>query len=234
MKPDGGITGLFRRIRPAAAVLFFLAAAALPVAHGQDADRDILARTEQTLAGLDSFQADFEQSYFSMTVSTPLREKGRLFYQKPGRMRWEYRGGSSQIVVLNDDVMETFVPEENQLIRQKIPEEQADGAIFGLLSGRAGLTEAFRVENSPFPGAEGPVHQLKLTPVEEGETAYLLVEIDARTYFLRRVILFDWAGNKNEFAFSRLKTNPRLGPDVFTIKVPNGCEIIDNVDSRQR
>ncbi len=214
--------------------LFFLVLVSGPASPGQDAERDILARTEQTLAGLDSFQADFEQSYFSMTVSTPLREKGRLFYQKPGRMRWEYRGGSSQIVVLNDGVMETFVPEENQLIRQKIPEEQADGAIIGLLSGRAGLTEAYRVENSPFPGAKGPVHQLKLTPLEEGETAYLLVEIDARTYFLRRVILFDWAGNKNEFTFSRLKTNPRLGPDVFTIKIPDGCEIIDNVDSRQR
>ncbi|MCX6567068.1 MAG: outer membrane lipoprotein carrier protein LolA [Candidatus Aminicenantes bacterium] len=201
---------------------------------GQAAERDILVRTEQTLAGLDSFQTDFEQSFFSMTVSEPLREKGRLFYQKPGRMRWEYRGGSSQIVVLNDGVMETFDPGENQLIRQRIPEEQTNGAIFGLLSGRARLADAYKVENSPFPGAEGPVHQLKLTPVEEGETAYILVEIDARTFFLRRAILFDWAGNKNEFAFSRLKTNPRLGPDVFTIKVPDGCEIIDDVDSRQR
>jgi outer membrane lipoprotein carrier protein len=217
-----------------AGVLFFLMAFNGFVASGQDAERDILARTEQTLAGLDSFQTDFEQSFFSMTVSEPLREKGRLFYQKPGRMRWEYRGGSSQIVVLNDGVMETFDPGENQLIRQKIPEEQANGAIFGLLSGRTHLAETYQVEKSPFPGAEGPVHQLKLTPVEEGETAYILVEIDARTYFLRRVILFDWAGNKNEFAFSRLKTNPRLGPDVFTIKVPDGCEIIDDVAFRQR
>jgi len=230
MNPDGGINKTIRLIFSVVLAGFFL-----PTLYsGQIQPRDILARTEQTLAGLDSFQADFEQSYFSMTVSTPLREKGRLFYQKPGRMRWEYRGGSSQIVVLNDGVMETFDPEENQLIRQKIPEEQANEAIFGLLSGRAGLTEACQVENSPFPGAEGPVHQLKLTPVEEGETAYILVEIDARTYFLRRVILFDWAGNKNEFAFSRLKTNPRLGPDVFTIKVPDGCEIIDDVAPRQR
>ena len=168
-----------------------------------------------------------------MTVSNPLREKGRLFFQKPGRMRWEYEGGSGQIVVLNDDILETYDPEENQLIRRRIPEEQADGAIFGLLSGQARLVEAYQAENSPFPGAEGPVHQLKLTPVEEGETAYLLVEIDARTYFLRRVIIFDWAGNKNEFSFSRLKTNPRLGPGLFAIEVPDGCEIIDDVDARR-
>jgi outer membrane lipoprotein-sorting protein len=205
----------------------------LRASPAQIPERDILARTEQTLAGFASFQADFEQTYFSMTVSNPLREKGRLFYQKPGRMRWEYESGSRQIVVLNDGVMETYDPEENQLLRRRVPEEQADGAIFGLLSGRARLAESHRVENSPFPGAEGPVHQLKLTPIEESETAYILVEIDARTYFLRRVIIFDWAGNKNEFSFSRLKTNPRLGPALFGIEVPDGCEIIDDVDARR-
>ena len=73
-----------------------------------------------------------------------------------------------------------------------------------------------------------------MTPKEEGETAYILLEIDARTYLLRRVVLFDWADNKNEFTFSRLKTNPRLGPDIFTIKVPAGCEIIDDVAPRKR
>jgi len=189
---------------------------------------------ENTLAALSSFQADFEQNYFSVTVSAPLREKGRLFYQKPGRMRWEYKSGTAQVVVFKNDVLETYDPEENQLLRQQIPEDQARGAIFGLISGQARLAETYRVEDSPFPGAEGPVHQLKLTPIEEGETAYILVEIDARTLLLHRVIIFDWAGNKNEFAFSRLKTNPRLEPDLFTLKVPADCEIIEDAATRKR
>jgi outer membrane lipoprotein carrier protein len=201
---------------------------------GQTQPRDILVRAENALAALNSFQADFEQAFFSTTVSTPLREKGRLFFQKPGRMRWVYEGTSSQIVVLKDGVIETYDPEENQLLRQKLPEGQTDTAIFGLLSGQARLSEAYEVENSPFPGAEGPVYQLKLTPKEEGETAYILLEIDARTYLLRRVVLFDWAYNKNEFVFSRLKTNPRLGSETFKIAVPPGCEIIDNVAPRKR
>ncbi len=234
MRPGGGnFKGLDRR-RMIAGAVFCLAGLLLPSWADEDAARDVFLRSERTLAALNSFQADFEQAYFSMTVSEPLREKGRLFYRKPGRMRWEYRGGSGQIIVLSDGVMETLIPEENQLIRQIIPDDQADGALFGLLSGRTGLADAYRIENNPFPGAEGPVHQLKLTPLEEGETAYLLVEIDARTFFLRRVVLFDWAGNKNEFTFSRLKTNPRLGPSVFAIEVPDGCEIIDNVDPRRR
>lgn len=220
--------------RPAVAIciLFFLQAAASPA--GQTVEKGILARMEATLAGFNAFQADFEQTFHSATVSKPLQEKGRLTYRKPGRMRWEYRGGTGQIVVLNEGVLETYDPEENQLIRRRLPDDESNNAIFGLMSGQARLAESYRVENSPFPGAEGPVHQLKLTPVEEGETAYLLVEIDARTFFLRRVIIVDWAENRNEFAFSRLKANPRLGPDAFAIKVPEGCEIIDETVSRKR
>jgi len=201
---------------------------------GQVHPRDILVRAEKALAALNSFQADFEQAFFSSTVSTPLKEKGRLFFQKTGLMRWVYEGPSAQIIVLRDGVLETYDPEENQLHRQKLPKEQTDTAIFGLLSGQARLSETYDVENNPFPGGEGPVHQLKLTPKEESETNYILLEIDARTDLLRRVVLFDWAFNKNEFTFSRLKINPRLGPDIFKIAVPAGCEIIDDVTPRKR
>lgn len=204
------------------------------LAGRENQEREILLRTEKTLAALSSLQADFEQAYFSATVSTPLREKGRLYYRKPGRMRWEYQSGTSQVVVFSGGVLETYDPEENQLIRQEIPEDQAQGTIFGFISGEARLAETYRAEKSPFPGAEGPVHQLKLTPIEEGETAYILMEIDARTDLLRRVILFDWAGNKNEFAFSRLKINPSLEPGLFTLQVPADCEIIEDAGIRKR
>ncbi|MHB8053756.1 MAG: LolA family protein [Candidatus Aminicenantales bacterium] len=233
MKPGEGRENRSGRYIPAFFILFVLGYPVFGASARQNPERDILVRTESTLAGLSSLQADFEQAYFSATVSTPLREKGRLYYRKPGLMRWEYQGGTSQVVVLNNSVLETYDPEENQLIRQQVPEDQVQGTIFGLISGQARLAETYRVENSPFPGAEGAVHQLKLTPVEEGETAYILVEIDARTSLLRRAIIFDWAGNKNEFAFSRLKTNLLLDPDLFTLKVPADCEIIEDAATRK-
>ena len=221
----------YRRLACGAVLLLVFSAAA---AARENSEREILLRTEKTLAALSSLQADFEQTYFSATVSAPLREKGRLYYRKPGLMRWEYRGGTSQVVVFADGILETYDPEENQLIRQRIPDDQAQGTIFGFISGEARLAETYRAETSPFPGAEEPVYQLKLTPIEEGETAYILVEIDARTDLLRRVILFDWAGNKNEFAFSRLKTNLPLDPDLFTVRVPADCEIIEDAGIRER
>ncbi|MBN1937967.1 MAG: outer membrane lipoprotein carrier protein LolA [Candidatus Aminicenantes bacterium] len=222
-------------LRPAAFFFFLVILSVFgQTVPRQESEREILARTEQTLAALDSLQADFEQTYFSATVSTPLKDKGRLYYQKPGKMRWEYRGKSRQIIVLNDGILETFDPEDNQLLRRLLPADEANHAIFGLLTGQGRLTETYRVENSSFPGAEGSVHQLKLTPLEEGETSRILVEIDARTRLLRRVILFDWADNKNEFTFSRLRTNTRPAAGLFSIVVPEDCEIIDDTVPRKR
>ena len=198
--------------------------------------QDIVRRAEAAASALESFQTEFEQTFFSSSVEIPHREKGRLSYQKPGRMRWEYTGPKEErkIFVYKDGRLLSYYPADNQLIHQTIPEDEPGTEIFGLLSGRGRPADRFTVEMSPFPSEGGPAHRLRLTPREEGETAYILLEIEAKTFFIRKVVIFDWAGNKNELFFSRLKTNPRLAPDVFEIQVPADCEIIDDAPARKR
>jgi outer membrane lipoprotein carrier protein len=215
--------------------VFFLQARAVqtPALTAQD----ILRKAEAAAAAWPSFQADFEQTLYPSSLDTPHKEKGRLFYQKPGRMRWDYAEPKEErkTYVYDSGLLQSYFPADNQLIRQAIPEDGSGPDVFGLLSGRANLGDRYAVEISPFPTDAGPSHQLKLTPRdEEGETSYVLLEIDARTFFIRWVIAFDWAGNKNELRFSRLKTNPRLDPDTFRIKVPPDCEIIDDAPTRKR
>jgi outer membrane lipoprotein carrier protein len=192
-----------------------------------------VARLEKTLASLTSFQADFDQSSFLASMARPLREKGRLLVQKPDMMRWEYEGADPKTYVYKAGLFLQFIPEDNQLIRQRVPEEQSPSDIRGLLTGKARLAEGFEIEDSPFPGAAPGAVQAKLTPKEENETQYLLLEIDSADWMVRRVIRFDWMGNKTEYAFSRFKANPRLAKDAFEIKIPPGCEIIDDPGPRK-
>jgi len=201
------------------------------------APRDVLKKATAAAAALSSFQADFEQTLYPSTLAPPHREKGRLLYQKPGRMRWEYTEPKDErkTYVYDNGLLLSYFPEDNQLIRRTIPEDEAGTEIFALLSGRGNLEERYDVESSPFPGRGGPSHQLKLTPkAEEGETDYILVEFDAKTLLIRKAVIFDWAGNKNELDFSRLKTNPPLPADAFHIQVPPDCEIIDDAPARKR
>ncbi|MBM3295129.1 MAG: outer membrane lipoprotein carrier protein LolA [Candidatus Aminicenantes bacterium] len=199
--------------------------------------REVLKKAAAAASALSSFQADFEQSLFPSNLASPYREKGRVIYQKPGRMRWEYTEPKDErkTYVYDNGLLLSYFPADNQLVRRTIPEDEAGAEIFALLSGRGDIEERYEVEASPFPGGDGPSHQLKLTPKDkEGETSYILVEIDARTFFLRKAVLFDWAGNKNEMDFLRWRPNPRLPPNAFIIDVPPDCEIIDDAPPRKR
>jgi outer membrane lipoprotein carrier protein len=212
-----------RRVLSVLAGLTFVCAA-LPA---QETAEAVLNRVEKALAAIDAFQADFEQSSVSQAVSKPLVQKGRLIFSKPDRMRWEYAAPERNIYVFADGLLLSYFPEDNQLWRQKIPKEKYETEILALLAGRGSLTRKYAVENSPFPGGGPGLAQLKLTPREESDYSYLLLEIDRAAASIRRLIFFGWGGDRQEFAFSRFKTGIRPAADLFTIKVPKDCEIID-------
>jgi outer membrane lipoprotein carrier protein len=225
-----------RRAAPGKAMIgWILLALAAGGASGQAvAPKEALGRLEKTLAALTSFQADFDQTSFLASRAKPLHEKGRLTVQKPDLMRWEYEGAEPKIYVYRSGMFLQYIPEDNQLIRQRLPEEQSPSDVRGLLTGKARLAAGFDAEESPFPGGAPGAVQLKLTPRDESETQYLLLEIDSKDWMVRRLVRFDWAGNKTEYALSRIKANPRLPKDAFEIKVPPDCEIIDDPGPRKK
>jgi outer membrane lipoprotein carrier protein len=217
-----------------AVLLLAALAGPAPLAQAQVPPQEIVARFERNLRSLTAFQADFEQTSTSSSLSTPLREKGRLAVKKDDLMRWDYTAPEKKTFVFNAGLLQSYFPEDNQLWRQKLAPEDYEGDIPAILIGQARLAERYDVENSPFPGASPGTPQLKLTPKAEEDGTFLLIEIDPSTWMLRRALLFDWAGNKTEFAFSRFKANPRLDARYFEIKVPADCEIIDGEAPRKK
>jgi outer membrane lipoprotein-sorting protein len=149
-------------------------------------------------------------------------------------MRWEYGEPEKNIYVYKAGLLLSYFPEDNQLWRQRIPPEQSQMEIMDLLSGKGGWADRYIVEDNPFPDSAPGSVQLKLTPREEGDYAYFLLEIDGRGGLLRRAIFFDAGGNRTEFAFSRLKPGVRLADSTFEIAVPKDCEIIDDTASLKR
>ncbi|MGB7296691.1 MAG: outer membrane lipoprotein carrier protein LolA [Candidatus Aminicenantales bacterium] len=207
-------------------VILFLSAEYLSASISpQEAARNI----EKNLASLSSLQAEFEQSYFSASLATPLLEKGKLFLEKPDRMRWEYQEPERNIYVYKEGVSLAYFPEDNQLFRHTLSPEEKDWAVFSLLTGRARLIETYTIEAAEFPTDKKTSVQLKLIPLEEGELSYILIETDPRTWLLERAIFLDWAGNKQEFRFSGFKLNPRFDARIFELEVPPDCEIIDDL-----
>jgi outer membrane lipoprotein carrier protein len=192
------------------------------------------SRIEARLQAARSLRSEYEHLYYSMTASEPLREKGRLLFQKPDRMRWDSREPEAQTFLYKDGLILFYIPGEKQLIRSRASGDRSELEILSLLSGQKSLTDAYLVDESPFPTDARNAVQIRLTPKVEGEFTYILLETDAATWLIRKAVFFDWAGNKQEFRFSRIEVDPRLSPDLFDLKVPPGTEIIEDDASRER
>lgn len=192
---------------------------------GQTAE-EIAEKTEVRLRSFQSLQANFEQFYYSSTISTPLQERGKVYLKKPGWMKWEYQDPEKKIFLLKDKLYQAYYPEDNQLVQNIFTNENDETEILSLLSGHKPILEHYSVELSPFPTENTNVYQLKLTPLEEEADTFILLEINTKTWLIQKAIFFDWAGNKQEFHFSQMKTNVRLPKDTFELKVPPDVEII--------
>jgi outer membrane lipoprotein carrier protein len=198
------------------------AGAALPPVTPRQAVRNL----EAAFAALRSLEAEFEQQHSSAVIATPLQETGKFYFQKPDRMRWEYGEPEPQVFVFKEGRVWNYVPDDNQLFLYALSPEQQNAAVFELLTGRARLEDDYLIEPAEFPTGRKPAVQIKLVPKKDADFTHILVELDARTWLIDRLITLDWAGSRQEFTFRKLKINPRLPPSTFEIKVPAGTEII--------
>lgn len=214
------------KIIAAGPALIVILALAVPFLPGQTAER--AAKLEQALRNVKSLQAEFDQYYYSVTVSTPLHEKGRFYFRKPDLMRWEYIDPDPKVFLYKDEVFSQYYPEDNQLIRSGLSKAQYESEILTLLSGQKRLKDDYLVEQDVSTPAARAAGRLKLTPRVEGDYAWITLEPDPRTGLIARAVFQDWAENRTEFIFSKIKENAALKPSVFTLTVPPDCEIIDD------
>ena len=194
---------------------------------------DTALKVERKLRSVQSIQSNFNQIYYSSSVSAPLIEKGKFYFKKPDLMKWEYKDPEEKTFLYKEGVFLEYYPEDKELYRNSSFKENYESEILSLLSGQKNLNDDYSIEPSPFPSENKEAPQLKLTPREEGEYTHILLEIDERTWLIRRAIFFDWAGNKNEFKFSQIKTDVRLSNKVFELKIPADVEIIEDESDKK-
>ncbi len=190
---------------------------------------DAVKNLERRLSSLQSLQADFEQVEYSASIATPLSEKGKFYFQKPDLMRWEYRDPEWNVYLYKGGISLAYFPEDKQLFRHVLSPEEKDSEVFALLTGKRKLEANYFVESASFPSKKKAPVQLKLTPKQEGEFSFILLEINEKTWLIERAVFFDWAENKREFHFSEVKANPHLAAKVFELDIPPDCEVIDDL-----
>lgn len=208
-------------------LLAFLGFRVLTAAAAELAADEVARRLENRLKSITTLRADFRQFYYSNSSPEPMTGQGQVFIRRPNRMRWEYSTPEKQIFLLKDNNFWLYFPEDKQLIKNAAQSEVLESEVLGLLSGNFSLSERYRIEFNPFPSDRKNVYQLRLQPVEEGQFSYILLEIDRQTWLITKAVFFDPAGGKLEYHFSRMVTGRKIPEEIFDLRLPPDCEIIE-------
>src|SRR5262245_38664222 len=99
-----------------------LAVLALAVPARADALKDVLARLQARYDDTRTMQADFRQTVESKTLAGTLESKGKVAFEKPNRMRWDYDPPDPQTIVGDGETLWIYQPDLKQVIKAPLGE----------------------------------------------------------------------------------------------------------------
>lgn len=209
---------------PAPCLLFLLLALPAP-----DQLENIVRRLEEHYNRLETLKASFVQLYRAEERAAVREEAGTVYLKKPGRMRWEYTRPEVKLFISDGKMVYLYAPEDRQVTRMPARESADVRTPLRFLLGRMNLKRSFgRIEMvQDFAPLDPGNSVLRLLPKSQGERfKELRVEVDQQSR-IRRLVIYDQDGSRNDFRLTGEEANPRLDPALFRFVIPPGVEVVD-------
>jgi len=204
-----------------------LLAAAL-LATGAPADKpQVVAGLQAWLDGTRTLDLRFRQSLVSGALGTSVSESGRLYLERPGKIRWDYLDPERKIALLLGDRTILYLEEERTMSRGRLSGEQ--GLFPKLLAGGSRVDELFTATlvATPTTGGRG-AYRLRLVPKADAAAASsVTLTLRPPSFSIEGAELLDETGNRTTYTFSDVKRNRSLPDAVFGFEPPPGTEIVD-------
>jgi len=175
------------------------------------------------LNGLETYSAAFEQRLYDETGKELEKSVGVFYLRRPGMFHWAYLEPYSQLIISDGSTLWIYDEDLAQVSIRNVSHhiEESPAAILG---GDVNIAEHYVViEQQP----EDDIRWLELTP-RDLESQYETIRLGIRQNHLVKMELFDNLKQKNLITFLDTKRNTRLNLDLFSFKVPEGVDVIDN------
>jgi outer membrane lipoprotein carrier protein len=180
-----------------------------------------LGAVDAWLAGTRTLESRFVQTLVSGALGTGLSESGRLWIERPGRMRWDYERPERKVAIVLGERTVLYLEEERQWIRGRLGEES--GLLPALLAGEKPLSALFTASEA------GSASKLRLRPREAnaGALEEIVLQVRPDTGEIEGAEVLDSAGNRTAYRFEGWKRNRKLPDGVFALEPPPGTEVVE-------
>jgi outer membrane lipoprotein carrier protein len=211
-----------------AIALVMLLALALPVTAQTPTLDDVIRGVEGAYGKMTDLKGEFTQSALNKSLNQTIDAKGVVYLKKGGKLRWEYVEPTKQEIVSDGKTIWIHTPQLNQVNTGPAP-EALSGPAGSFLSGLGKLRQHFNVRflNPAQPtDADGNV-VLDLMPKQPLPTlARLVLSLDAKSYDVRKAVVYDQFENTVTMTFTKLAINSGLPDKLFVFAPPKGTATV--------
>ncbi|KUJ79031.1 LolA family protein [Ruegeria profundi] len=175
------------------------------------ADKLALSQISDYLNGLKAVETTFTQVNDDGSLST-----GKLWLQRPGKMRFEYDPPNSAVVLANTGTVKIFDPKSNQPPEQ-YPLKRTPLSL--VLARNVNLGQANMVVGHDFDGTATVVTAQDPKNPETGRIELMFTDNPIE---LRKWVIHDNAGSQTTVLLGQLNTGPNLSRDLFSSSKRSG------------
>jgi outer membrane lipoprotein carrier protein len=235
-------------------VIFFLASALLTIGPLNPAQANISRRAAAAARALEAryhdaktLQAIFLERYSDSRQGLQA-ESGKVYFSRPGRMRWEYEAPEQKLFISDGKTVWFYVPSDHTVTRAAMKQSTDWRTPLALLTGEVKLSQLCQsldlsAEN---PGSQGDVvlrclprgEKAKangsteengggsIAPVDE-QFDQVLLEVNPESGELADVRVLQPGGIELEYRFGNWQENLPLAESLFRFQAPPGVAIVE-------
>ena len=181
----------------------------------------------------DTFSARFTQTFYHGVYQRYQRSAGSFYFDKPGRMRFDYDSPNGKVIVSDGSQFTAYDPGEDGEAGQYVKAPVGDSSLpraFGFLTGQGRILDDYRVSLLDARRYRWSGHVLELRPrTSDPRIRRILLYVDGdarRPGVVHRIRIDDHEGNRNKFEMRRMRFNRDLSNSRFTYSPPRNAHRI--------
>jgi len=156
-----------------------------------------------------------------------IQSTGRVWFRRPGRMRWEYVTPETQTIIADGQTLWIVQPADNQALKAPLQNAFESRTPVSFLLGVARIEQDFRATLLS-PGDDGKLRlQLDPAKAEEGSLGALILDVDPATYDVAAATIRDPLGNTTRVVLVDVKRNGAVDESLFRFERPQGMDVIE-------
>jgi len=216
-----GLAGFFELLGPTLAA---------PVPVVENSLTEIIQKIQAAYEHTTDWKAEFEQVTRIEGFDSPITSRGTVYIKKPGKLRWDYLEPNQHQILVNEQKIWIYTPEQKQVIVSPFAGISDSQLPLHLLSGVGRLDRDFSVQwTDPTPPPPQNLYSLTLIPKDPNTgLKKLLMEVDPVTYFITRLTLFEANGNQSRFQFARIRNDTGLKDGFFVFTAPKDVVVVES------